>query len=216
METVILVGCLIYAIIFPPHSLLLNFIYSGLIARILYGLFIPLIIINAFNYIKSEGFDSMVFGSLFMEFVFAIALATTFVFAADVVAKDDPKGKEILSSLFTYDDNSYDDIRKEKNITDEEEFLKETFSNSLDSLYEKYDIKKEKDYKTLKEMVISETKIVKYGYKVTDNEWLDDDNIILYIVDRKTNIYNFYKLNCRTKDFVKSSMDEWEEAKDKK
>lgn len=214
VECLIIIAFVVYSLIKLPHGILLNFTYNGWICQILSGIYIPLLVINIINYTRDEGFGYS-FPILFLEYVFGFIFATTFVFAADTAFKDSPQAKNTLTSWFVYDDDSYDEIRKEKNITDEYEFLKGVYNNALDELYKDYDINNKEDFEKIKKEINSKISIKKYGFKVPDIRWYDDDNMILYIVDKKTNKYNFYKLNIRTNSFEKSNEKEWKESKKK-
>lgn len=211
VECLIIIAFVVYSLIKLPHGILLNFTYNGWICRILSGIYFPLLVINIINYTRDEGFGYS-FPILFLEYVFGFIFATTFVFAADTAFKDSPQAKNTLTSCFVYDDDSYDKIRSKEKITDNFEFLKTSYLNTLEELSKTYNINEEDDYSKLKEDLLTKVKLERYGFKMTDHKWIDDDSVILYIVDRKTNKYNYYKLNIRTNSFEKSNNEEWKES----
>ncbi len=212
IESIILLVFLIYSIIVPPHSILLNLIYSSIISRILFGIWIPLFIINIVNEIREH---DLYWGDHFLALLAGVVFSASLMLAAEFTEKDFPQAKNFITSQFIYDDDSYDEIRKEKNITDEYEFLKGVYNNALDELYKDYDINNKEDFEKIKKEINSKISINKYGFKVPDIRWYDDDNMILYIIDKKTNKYNYYKLNIRTNSFEKSNEEEWKESKKK-
>ncbi len=214
IEAIILIVFLINSFINPPHSIFLNLIYYGYVPRMLYGIFIPLIIINIINEIREHGFDfTLMAASVLILLLDSAVFSTSLMLAAETSYKEFPQAKDFITSQFKYDNDSYDKIRKEKKVTDKYEFLKGVYNDALDELYKVYDINKQEDFDKIKEELDSKISISIYGFEVSDSIW-HDDTMILYIVDKKTNEYDYYKFNIRTNSFEKSTEKEWDELEE--
>ena len=216
VEIVVLVLFAIYSFASGSHSIVLRFTYHNVFIRFMVGILIPLIIINIINSIKSEGFSSYPFWTIVFEFLFAVCITATFVFSASVSEKDHPAAMNFLKDTFVYDNDSYDEARKDADFSDEETFIKESLINSLEELEKTYDINKESDYYRIKSALLDGVDFAEYGFNLKNHLWEDDDNLVLYILDKKKNDYYYFKFNPKTKEFISLKQDEYQEIVDNK
>lgn len=207
----------VIAIFHKPHSMLLDVIYDNLIVRILYYIFIPLVICDLINQIKDgvidglDGFFSGILMSAGIPLLLGVILSTSFVFTSKIMYEDVLENK--IKPLFVYENLGYDEIRSSEEFSNEYDFLKNSFTNKITELKTKYDINDTNSYQNLKNILFRDTDIVSYGYSVTDKEWENDDTVLLCIVDKKTRDHKIYKLNFRNNTFVLSNDEEFENVR---
>lgn len=219
IEGIVLIGILIAAIFYKPHSMVLNLIYDNLIVRIISMIGIPLIIINLINSYRSEkGFTS--FGEIFgmkifeiiMLFIFGIAISST-VFMLSNAMEEYNYIRDGIMSWFVYDNNEYDEIRAQDEFETEYDFLDNNFEATLKSLKEDYDIEDEEEYQIIKNSLYKSSDLNRYGYAVTDSEWESDYVQLICIIDRKTKENSFYKINYNKYSLKESSQEEFLEVR---
>lgn len=216
IELVIVIGVIIGSIFVTPHSAFLNLIYSNYILRVLYYLGFVLVIINLINQFREE-YDESIF-SVFSGYIvmllaalyFAATASGTFLFFSGI---GDYHYDEAIKSLYIYDNNAYDDKRKEATFKGEYEFLKEQIEQSLISLKATYDINDEVGYQHIISSLFDNTKLTTYGYGVTDRVFEDKYISLFRIVDRKTKQHRIYRLNYQTNVLEKASDDEFMKAR---
>lgn len=213
-EIALIIVFAILSIFIKPHSCVLNLIYDNLFIRMLCFICIPLMICDLINNFKAGLIDGLgdfiatVFTMIAVPGIIAIILSTSFIatskmFYEDILEND-------IKPLFIYDNQEYDELRKNEEFIDEITYLKNTFINKVTDLKNKYDINDKNAYQNLKNTLLREIDIRCYGYEITDKEWENDDTVLLCIVDKKTRNHNIYKLNLRDNTFVLSSTEEFE------
>ncbi len=216
VEIVVLVLFAIYSVVSGSHSIVLKFTYHNVFIRLMVGILIPLIIINIVNSIRSEGFDSYPFWTILFEFIVVICITATFVFSASASEKDHPAVMNFLKDTFVYDNDSYDEARKDADFSDVKTFIKDSLINSLEELEKTYDINKEADYYRIKSALLDGVEFTKYGLNLKNHLWEDDDNLVLYILDKKKNDYYYFKFNPKTREFISLNQNEYKEIVDSK
>lgn len=213
-ELIFILLFVIIALFNKPHSILLDVIYDNLIVRILYYIFIPLVICDLINQYRDGIVNKLgeIFEGIMMSagisLLFGIIISTSFIFTSNIMYKDVLEDK--IKPLFVYENLKYDEIRSSKEFLNEYDFLKSSFINKLNELKAKYDVNDKNSYQNMKNILFRDTDIVSYGYTITDREWKDEDTVLICVVDKKTRNYNTYKLNLKNNVFELSSTDEFE------
>lgn len=213
-ELIFILLFVIIALFNKPHSILLDVIYDNLIVRILYYIFIPLVICDLINQYRDGIVNKLgeIFEGIMMSagisLLFGIIISTSFIFTSNIMYKDVLEDK--IKPLFVYENLKYDEIRSSKEFSNEYDFLKSSFINKLNELKAKYDVNDKNSYQNMKNILFRDTDIVSYGYTITDREWKDEDTVLICVVDKKTRNYNTYKLNLKNNVFELSSTDEFE------
>lgn len=215
IETIIVIGTIIFGLLQVQHSGIFNLIYSNPILRVLYILGFVLTIVNFINsYIsekKYKSFFSCLGDHIFDEvlaLLLALSIGSTGVMIADSMNKEHGY-MDIVKSWYIYDNNEFDEKRTEASFKGEYEFLKEDIEQALSTLKASHNINTKSEYDYVKSNLFSNTNFKEYGYQITDQKWKDDNTEIFYILDRKTRKGNYYKLNYQTGIFEQTVNDEW-------
>ena len=215
IETIIVIGAIIFGLLQVQHSGILNLIYSNPILRVLYILGFVLEIVNFINsYISEKKYQSF-FSCLgdyiidvFLALLLALSMSSIGVMLADAMNKENGY-MDTVKSWYIYDNNEFDEKRTEASFKGEYEFLKEDIEQALSTLKASHNINTKSEYDYVKSNLFSNTKFKEYGYQITDQKWKDDNTEIFYILDRKTRKGNYYKLNYQTGIFEQAAKEEW-------
>lgn len=221
IELIIIFGCIIFALFVDPHSVALNLIYDNLIVKILYIISVPLFIMNLINGMDDGVYDSFI-GGFFIKGCFTlgflligVGISSTALMLADSQEKYKYIGEEI-KSWYVYDNDNYDEVRKNDEYKTEYDFLKDNLGKTLNSMKETYDINNQMEYSSIKNNLYRKSDMATYGYEVTDLVTVNDDVEIICIVDKKTKQHKMYKINYRNYSFEHSTDEEFLEIKNSK